>query len=298
MSPSLPTRLVWLLAWCAGSLGPGLRQRLAVLIAEFETRRRSRRARIVATNLRLAGLERPGMVRSVLVHTALTALESFAIWTRPRERNLAAIDSVQGEALFDAARAAGGLLLVAPHHGNWELLLQWAATRGPLTLLYTRVDSPALEGFLRLARERHGVRAVAASAHGMKPLLQSLQRGEIVGITPDQVPESGGEWAEFFGVPALTMTLIQRLAARTGATPLLACAERAPGRWRFTIRIEPLPEALRNATAAEGAQILNLAVEALVRRDPAQYQWTYKRYKGQRPGEALINPYWPECYPP
>jgi KDO2-lipid IV(A) lauroyltransferase len=45
-----------------------------------------------------------------------------------------------------------------------------------------------------------------------------------------------------------------------------------------------------------GLDALNSAVEAFVRRDLTQYQWTYKRFKGQRPNEAPVNPYWPECY--
>jgi len=76
---------------------------------------------------------------------------------------------------------------------------------------------------------------------------------------------------------------------------VLAAAEReADG--RFRILIEPLPPAVTSGTVQDGVDALNLAVEAMVRRDPMQYQWTYKRFKGQRPGEPLVNPYWPECY--
>ena len=41
---------------------------------------------------------------------------------------------------------------------------------------------------------------------------------------------------------------------------------------------------------------LNHAVEAVARRDPAQYQWTYKRYTLRPPDSGEDNPYWPECY--
>jgi KDO2-lipid IV(A) lauroyltransferase len=59
----------------------------------------------------------------------------------------------------------------------------------------------------------------------------------------------------------------------------------------FSLRFEPVPD------AAEGVAALNAAVERVARRDPAQYQWTYKRFSIPAPGSALGNPYWPDCYP-
>ena len=282
------------LAWLAGLPGEPLRRRIAAWFAARERRRWTKRARIVECNLRLAKLE-ASLLDAVLHHTAMTLLESLRYWTRPRARNLRDVVAVEGLEVLAAAEAAGPVIVVAPHHGNWELLLQWVAARRGLGVLYTRGASPVLDRFLRLARERSGVVMVAADAHGMKPLLRILQAGGTLGITPDQVPEAGGAlWSSFFGVPALTMTLIHRLAERSGARLVVAAAERrAEG--GFVVRIEPAP-AMTTGPVQEQVDAMNLVVEARVRRNPAQYQWTYKRYKGQRPGEAPVNPYWPECY--
>lgn len=295
MLPLLTAHALRALAWVAGLPGPRLRRTIAGWMAARALRARSREARIVALNLRLAGLD-ARLDRDALEAASLTLLESLRYWTRPARRNLREVRAVEGLPLLEAAEAAGPVLVVAPHHGNWELLVQWLAQRRAFSLLYTRGASAGLDRFLRLARERQGVRAVAADAHGMKPLLKALQAGGTVGITPDQVPEAGGAlWAPFFGTPALTMTLVQRLGARAGATLLLAAAERRSD-GGFTLRLEAVPEAVTSGTAEAAVAELNLAVERFVRRSPAQYQWTYKRFKGQRPGEALVNPYWPECY--
>lgn len=283
------------LAWCAGLPGRALRLRLARWMARREVKRHSTRARIVACNLRLAGLD-PALTEDVLCHTAATMLESLRFWTRPRTRNLHEVAAVEGLAYLEAAEAAGPVIVIAPHYGNWELLVQWLAVRRSFALLYSRQPSPTLDAFLRLARERHGVRAVGADAHGMKPLLRALKDGGTVGITPDQVPEGGrGLWAPFFGAPALTLTLIQRLAAGSGARLLFAAAERQED-GRFTLRIAPPTSDMDSDSLPSAVDAMNRAVEAFVRRDPTQYQWTYKRFKGQRPGEELVNPYWPECY--
>ena len=129
----------------------------------------------------------------------------------------------------------------------------------------------------------------------MRQLFKRLQEGGVVGILPDQQPKAGdGEFAPFFGIPALTMTLLSRLAQRTGATVLLGYCERigeTPDGPAFALRFEPVPD------AAEGVAALNAAVERVARRDPAQYQWTYKRWSIPAPGSTRGNPYWPDCYP-
>jgi len=284
------------LAWLAGSPGARLRTAIAERLAARECRRRGAMVRVIDCNLRLTGVD-PGLTHASLVQTYLTLMESLRFWTRPRARNLEAITDVLGLPHLEDAERRGPVVIVAPHYGNWELLVQWMANRRPITLIYTRGKFAAVDAFLRLARERGGVSAVPADVHGMKPLLRALQRGETLGITPDQTPDAtGGQWSPFFGVPALTMTLLHRLGARhPEARFLLAAAERLPG-GRFRMVIEPLPAAVTSGPVQAGLDALNSAVEAFARRDLAQYQWTYKRFKGQRANEAPVNPYWPECY--
>src|SRR3989304_3853829 len=63
----------------------------------------------------------------------------------------------------------------------------------------------------------------------VRAMLRALHKGEAIGILPDQVPGIGeGEWTEFFGRPAYTMTLVTRFAQNTGAPVLFVYAERMP----------------------------------------------------------------------
>ena len=45
-----------------------------------------------------------------------------------------------------------------------------------------------------------------------------------------------------------------------------------------------------------GVRALNAAVERIARRDPTQYQWTYKRFSKRPKGSGEKNPYYPDCY--
>ena len=64
----------------------------------------------------------------------------------------------------------------------------------------------------------------------------------------------------------------------------------------FALHVEPAPAAVSDPDPATSAAALNAAVERIARRDPAQYQWTYKRFSVRPPGSGEENPYWPGCY--
>lgn len=189
-----------------------------------------------------------------------------------------------GAALVDDALAAGrGVVIVAPHIGNWELLNRWYAHRWGVTAMYQPPRVRALEAAMRAARERDGARLVPADAGGLRALVRTLRQGRSVGVLPDQVPARGhGVMAPFFGLPALTVTLVQRLVRATGARAVSGAAIRTPR--GYEIRFEALPPAIADARAEVSAAVLNAHIETIVRRWPTQYQWTYKRFKRQPPG--------------
>jgi KDO2-lipid IV(A) lauroyltransferase len=178
------------------------------------------------------------------------------------------------------------VVIAAPHLGNWELLNQYLASRTPLTIVYRAPRRAALEAVLRRGRGAPGVTQVRAEAGAVRTLLRTLQQGGAVGILPDQQPKQGeGVFAPFFGIPAWTMTLLPRLAQRTGATVLFAFAERLADGGGFDVHFLPAPAGIDDPDPARAAAALNAGVEACARRLPAQYQWTYKRF-GMRPDGA------------
>jgi KDO2-lipid IV(A) lauroyltransferase len=183
------------------------------------------------------------------------------------------------------------VIVAAPHFGNWELLNQWLASRGDIAIVYRAPASDVGDAFLQLVRSGDNVRQVRAEGPAVRQLFKVLKDGGAVGILPDQQPKAGdGVFAPFFGVPALTMTLVNRLAERTGAIVLFAWCERVGNDLEFALQVQPAPEAIADPDPLRAATALNEGVERVARRDPAQYQWTYKRYT-LRPDTAEANPY-------
>ncbi len=304
-------RLLYLLAAGVGRLPWSWLLRIGDGIAASWRALDVRESRVVRRNLELAFAampleQRDRLHQRVLRTTARQALETVRLWTRPHAENLALISQTQGVDLFDGAIASGrGVIVAAPHYGNWELLNQWLAAHTSIAVLYSSPESAIGEAFLRIARadDADRVQQVRADGPAVRQLWKVLKNGGVVGILPDQQPKLGdGEFAPFFGVQALTMTLLNRLAERTGATVLFAYCERhgddsAPGMPQFALRFESAPPQIASSDPVAGVAALNGAVQQIASRDPAQYQWTYKRYSIPPPDGSRGNPYWPDCYP-
>ena len=298
----LAAALLYALAWTVARLPWPLLRALADGVAALWVAVDARESRVARRNLELAmpwldTAKRAQLHRAILRTTARQAFETLRLWTRPARRNLADIVEVHGEALFDAAlRDPRGLIVAAPHMGNWELLNQWLAAKTPLAILYRPPESAVGEAFLRRVRANATgqVEQVRAEAAGVRTLLKRLQKGGVLGILPDQQPKAGdGEFAPFFGVQALTMTLLGRLAARSNAQMLMAWCQRIDGSSppRFSLHVQAVPDAIADPDPQRAVAALNAAVEALARRDLAQYQWTYKRYTLRPPDSGEPNPY-------
>jgi KDO2-lipid IV(A) lauroyltransferase len=250
---------------------------------------RSRARRIALRNLSLVLTQndaerRHRLARDSVIETGKALAEMAAIWGRTPERALALVREVRGEALFDAARASGkGLIVAAPHLGCWELLNYWLAARTPLSIVYRPPRESAIEPLLLRARGHLPVEQVRASGTGVRALYRRLAAGGVVGILPDQQPRQGeGVMAPFFGVDALTMVLVPRLARSTGANVLYAFTERLPRGRGFRLHFLEAPPELANENLDVACAALNRGVERCVDIAFTQYQWTYKRFPSER----------------
>ena len=247
-----------------------------------------RMARTTLTNLALcfptlSEAERRTLAQASLQHTLQTICEAGAVWLWPAAKTLSLVGDVEGLALLQAAKATGnGVLVVAPHLGNWEIfgLYLNVCGCGQSSQLYQAPDSLALDKLIYQARSRAGAHMVNTDTKGVAELLKTLRRGEIVGMLPDQVPpDSGGEFAPFFGNNALTMTLLNRLQEKTGARVVIGYARRQQDGFRIVFR-EP-PPAVYSEDLPTALAALNHSVEAVVLEAKEQYQWEYKRFKRQ-----------------
>jgi KDO2-lipid IV(A) lauroyltransferase len=241
--------------------------------------------RNLRTNLAQAGYAEARVRRAAIAAAGKMLAELPVIWFRPHAEVSALVREDHGLQQAIAARKSGEpVLLLAPHMGCFEIASQYVARHVPLTVLYRPPKLRWLEPIMLEGRGRPNVKVEPADAAGVRAIFRALKAGEAVGLLPDQVPGEGeGEWAEFFGRPAYTMTLAAKLAERQGVQCHLVFARRLPRGRGYAIVARKLPAAQPNERPARR---VNRALEALVRECPEQYLWSYNRYKvpkGARP---------------
>ncbi len=264
-------------------LGIGALRRLGALVGRLLAHGSGRAAHVTRVNVDLVYADKDAdwrhkLVRASLEQTAMTLFEAAAMWTWPLPQLANLLKAVEGEELITQRPPGRGVIVLLQHFGNWEYIGYYLNTLETLTPLYQQRRSRAVDDALVRARGRLGSRSVPDNVAGLRRLLTTLREGGLVAILPDQVPaDESAVVAPFFGRRALTMSLVSKLLQRVDVDVVVGAATRVAG--GFSIRIETVDEAIRDPDAAASARAVNAAVENVVKRNPAQYQWEYKRFR-------------------
>lgn len=216
-------------------------------------------------------------LKTNISETGKAMLETLAIWQKKEPELLASVKHVHDWNIVENALATGkGIIFLTPHLGCFEITSIYYGSKHPITVLYRQPKMKWLMPLIQTGRTRTGVTLAEANAGGVRKLMQALKRGEAIGILPDQIPAAGeGEWADFFGKPAYTMTLASKLAEKTGASVIMAYGERLENGKGYEIHLQKVESI---ATPA----LLNKAIEQQVAQKPTQYLWRYNRHKQRR----------------
>jgi KDO2-lipid IV(A) lauroyltransferase len=288
------SKIILLLAKAVALLPLRVSRWLGVLLGSLFYWIPNRERHVAAVNLELCFPERTPqqrqrMLRRSLIEGMKTMLELPAIWLDEPDIWMSRVDGQDGERILRQLLAQGrGVIVAIPHLGNWELHAHFLAAVGPFTALYRPPREAVLDDIIKSGRSRSGAKLVPTDVQGVKSLYTALKAGEIVAILPDQQPKgrdkSAGVFAPFFGQPALTMVLINRLARKTGAAVLFSFGERLPGLGGFRLHWNRAPAGIDDPDPEVAATALNLGVEQCVRLCPEQYQWSYKRFEASPDG--------------
>ncbi len=282
--------LIRLLSWLPLWLSHALAVPLGCLLNALPLRKH----RVVDRNLTLAfpGLDEPGrrrLRREHWVEMARLVMEMGVVWHWSERKLLKHIVAVEGWEHVESARQQGrGFLMVGAHLGNWEIMNLYATIRQPMICLYKAPKNPRVDQLLTRSRQRFGGQLVASGSPAMRKLLKALREGGGIGLLADQQPKQGeGVFTPLFGEPALTMTLVNRLAGRTDCAVMLMSTRRIPFRG-WTIRVDRADDRVADPDPVIANTCLHEWLEASIGDTPAQYLWSYKRYSIRPPGHAGI----------
>lgn len=285
----LGTRITTLLVragiTCIGRLPLSWIRYFGAILGRFSYLRNSRMAVISQQNIahclpELSPQEQQALVRASLIETGKLVLETAAVWARSTQWVNAHIVKVEGaELLTDAMARKQGVLILAPHIGNWEVVNYFLASCGDVTNMYKPPKTPGMDEILQDYRTRCGAQLVPTDRKGLMAILKVLKAGGISGILPDQTPkdDNSGLFAPFMASHAFTMTLAHKFIKKSHCLPLFAYAKRVKGGFHLVIR--PAPSNITHDDEQEATNALSQGIEQCVRAIPEQYQWEYKRFR-------------------
>lgn len=229
------------------------------------------------------------MTHASLTNTASTILEMGKSWLPPMAKSLELVTESEGEDIFFAATASEqGVILLAPHIGNWEIFGFYLCEKLKSTWLYQPPEFKLMDQFITKTRSRAGIEMAPTHRIGVSKILAALRRGEVVGILPDQIPPAeGGRFAPFFGEPALTMTLPSKLIQKTKAKVFCGFAQRLPDARGYKIIVEEAMSDIYSEDLDESIMALNRSIEKTIMKSVEQYSWEYKRFRRRPDGSRF-----------
>jgi KDO2-lipid IV(A) lauroyltransferase len=226
--------------------------------------------------------ERRDLMRSHFASAGRALFETSLAWWSSNER-IMSLTTIEGLEHIERAQTAGrGVLLLSAHFTTLEIGCRALAARLPLNVMFRPSNNKALAAMLTKRRAAQTRRAIPRD--DVRTLIKALKDREIVWYAPDQsYRKKGAEMVPFFGVPAATNTATSRIAGMTNAVVMPYFFERLADGKHYRGVIRPPLENFPTDSPFEDSLRFNRLIEAEVRRNPAQFLWIHRRFKGLTP---------------
>ena len=277
------------LAVCLGyALIPWLPRRAVVAVANglgnlaFRVCARQRRVALANLDLALKELrsseEKEALVQGMYRIFARVVLDVFwfGVFTRKRVTGW-----VRCDVSFDRFLRARPTLAVTAHFGNWEVMGHAAAILGtPCVSVAASLNNTLVDRLMSRYRTRVG-QEVTGKKGAIPSLLGVLREGKSTALLVDQnvLPDEGGEFVEFFGLPVPMSRAPAVLAHRTGAPVMFVyCVADEDGHYTLFTAL-PRNTGEPGKGTRVGTQAIAETMEQVIRRHPEQWLWIYKRWK-------------------
>ncbi len=186
---------------------------------------------------------------------------------------------------WQEAKAKGrGVIFLASHVGNWEVMAASGAHSGFDVLIVTKHLKPEWLHLAFEAGRRHCGVAGTYEPRTFRDVLKHLKSNGTVGIVLDQYAGPPvGVRVPFLGVPVGTQSAVAILAKRTGAVVLPVTSSRCED-GRFVCEVRPAVEWIPDESAEREIAINTARYAQLLERDvlanPEQWLWSHRRFKG------------------
>lgn len=246
------------------------------------------RYKVVMGNLRLAfpeksEKERREIARDFYRHFADSLVETLKMLTASDATLRRKVEFEGWEQLNEQVAEHHPVVLYLGHYGNWELVptIVWVI---PPEFTCAQIYKPLKDSLILPVMDRIRNRFGALNLPQSRAFYELMRlsregRMTITGFIADQRPKGNRHhWTRFLGLPTAYMAGGEEIGRRIGADYYYLDIERlGRGRSRFTLKkITPGSDPEYPMTTGYLAML-----EATIRRDPALWLWTHRRWAGQ-----------------
>lgn len=183
--------------------------------------------------------------------------------------------------------APASIVVAIGHFGNFELFSRAGALLPGLRMMttYRGLRQPVLNRLFQSMRERSGCRYFERRTEAAELKAELNRPGFLLGLLVDQRVAKGGVVLPFFGRDCRTSVAPAVFARRYNAALYSAiCYRVGLAQWRVELG-EEIPTSHRGAQRPpeDIMRDVNAALEAAVRRDPANWFWVHDRWRMPKP---------------
>ena len=236
------------------------------------------------------------IARQSVSNIVLTVMELFWFSGRPEKiRQYLDFDPAISREWESCVKDGRGLIYVCMHFGNWELagLMIRTFIGGKFAVIAREVRNPRIDTLINESRCTGGNMVIPARG-AVKEMIKALKDGYAMATLVDQNTRvrDGGIFVDFLGLP-VPVSRAPALFGRKMNASVVVCGCMRNGH-RYKSYFEKLPcEPGDYADDLEMTQDLMRIVEDIVRKNPEQYLWFYKRFQHipREAGEDLIKKY-------
>ncbi len=218
------------------------------------------------------------LIKESIFHTCCAFIEPAYIWTRKVEKVLKKVEIRKLDDSFIESKKAR--IIVAPHHGSWEILSYWLAQYGELYALYKPARKASIDNYIFEKRSRNGAKLVATTTAGIRQLLKGMKQKATCVILPDQRPGKNMASSDslFFSHPVRTSLLIKNLASKIDCDIFICAITRDIKNGKYQLSLERMDVSKIHQPDEASANYLNEVIQDFISQHICQYQWSYRRF--------------------
>ena len=190
-------------------------------------------------------------------------------------------------------------ILVTGHNGNWEVLGYYIAMRDVnISVVARPLNNPLINNWVIRQREISGLGVISkfgATNSAMEAIetTETNRGGPAIAFVADQDAGPKGLFVPYFGRLASTYKSIGLLAMHH-EVPVICGIGIRTGLLRFRVEVQDIIYPKDWQAETDPLYYITAryvrAIEQMVRREPAQYLWTHRRWKSRPKFEQQGNP--------